>query len=141
MYNTTGFTRDELIDICVLIASVERDPDAMMWPPCLGLFKSVVAALAYMRHNRTQAETQGRSEITRRSHLVTLGSRHQGLQVGAAAQHPALVTMGRLFSNIPAKNRRWPPLFLDYCCYHTNKIRKRRPSSAILPFSGRAVKP
>jgi len=56
MYNTTGFTRDELIDICVLIASVERDPDAMMWPPCLGLFKSVVAALSYMRHNRTQAE-------------------------------------------------------------------------------------
>jgi hypothetical protein len=56
MYDTTGFTHDELIDICVLIASVERDPDAVMWPPCLGLFNSVAATLSYMRHNRTQAE-------------------------------------------------------------------------------------
>src|SRR5216683_5259144 len=27
-----------------------------MWPPCLGLFNSVVATISYMRHNRTQAE-------------------------------------------------------------------------------------
>jgi hypothetical protein len=26
------------------------------WPPCLGLFKSVIATLSYLRHNRTQAE-------------------------------------------------------------------------------------
>ena len=56
MYHTTGFTRDELIDICVLITSVDREPDATKWPPCLGLLNSVVAALTYLRHNRTQAE-------------------------------------------------------------------------------------
>jgi Helix-turn-helix of DDE superfamily endonuclease len=56
MYHTTGFTCDELIDICILVTSVDREPDAAMWPPCLGLFNSVVAALSYMRHNRTQAE-------------------------------------------------------------------------------------
>ena len=56
MYHTTGFTRDELIDICVLITSVDRELDARGWPPCLGLFNSVVAALSYLRHNRTQAE-------------------------------------------------------------------------------------
>ena|ERR1700722_769835 len=56
MHHTTGFTCDELIDICILVTSVDRDPDAAMWPPCLGLFNSVVAALSYMRHNRTQAE-------------------------------------------------------------------------------------
>jgi DDE superfamily endonuclease/Helix-turn-helix of DDE superfamily endonuclease len=57
MYHTSGFTRDELIDICVLITSVERDPDSVTWPPpCLGLLNSVVATLAYLRHNRTQAE-------------------------------------------------------------------------------------
>ena len=28
MYHTTGFTSDELIDICVLITSVDREPDA-----------------------------------------------------------------------------------------------------------------
>src|ERR1700749_4798109 len=56
MYYTTGFAREELVDLCILISSAERDPDSPSWPPCLGLFKSVVAALTYMRHNRTQAE-------------------------------------------------------------------------------------
>jgi hypothetical protein len=56
MYRTTGFTRDEIVDLCVLINSVPRSPGFAKWPPVLGLFKSVVAALAYMRHNRTQSE-------------------------------------------------------------------------------------
>jgi hypothetical protein len=56
MYHTTGFARDEVIDLCVLINSTQREPDAPKWPPILGLFKSVVVTLAYMRHNRTQAE-------------------------------------------------------------------------------------
>ena len=56
VYFTTGFDREEIVDLCVLINSVGREPDATKWPPCLGLFKSVVATLTYMRHNRTQAE-------------------------------------------------------------------------------------
>jgi hypothetical protein len=56
MYHTTGFGRDEVVDLCVIINSAERDANARKWPPSLGLFKSVVAALTYMRHNRTQAE-------------------------------------------------------------------------------------
>jgi predicted transcriptional regulator len=56
MYHTTGFTRDELIDICVRIISVERDPGSATWPPSLGLLNSVAATLAYLRHNRTQSE-------------------------------------------------------------------------------------
>jgi hypothetical protein len=56
MYHTTGFSRDEVVDLCVLINSAERAPDAMKWPPILGLFKSVTVTLAYMRHNRTQSE-------------------------------------------------------------------------------------
>ena len=56
MYHTTGFSRDEVIDLCVLINSAEREPGSLKWPPILGLFKSVAAALTYMRHNRTQAE-------------------------------------------------------------------------------------
>ena len=55
-HRTTGFDREEIIDLCVLINSVERGTRAPNWPPCLGLFKSVVAALTYMRHNRVQAE-------------------------------------------------------------------------------------
>jgi hypothetical protein len=56
VYHTTGFSRDEVIDLCVLINSAERGPDFVRWPPVLGLFKSVAVALTYMRHNRTQAE-------------------------------------------------------------------------------------
>ena len=56
VYHTTGFDREEIIDLCIRINSAERGTDAPNWPPCLGLFKSVVAALTYMRHNRTQAE-------------------------------------------------------------------------------------
>lgn len=56
MHHTTGFSRDEIVDLCVLINSAEREPRAMKWPPILGLFKSVAVTLTYMRHNRTQAE-------------------------------------------------------------------------------------
>ena len=56
MYHITGFSRDEVIDLCILINSADRRPDSLRWPPILGLFKSVVVTLTYMRHNRTQAE-------------------------------------------------------------------------------------
>ena len=56
MYHTTGFDSEEIIDLCIRANSVERETSTVKWPPCLGLFKSVMAALAYMRHNRTQAE-------------------------------------------------------------------------------------
>ena len=56
MYYTTGFDREEIIDLCIRINSAERGTVARNWPPCLGLFKSVAATLTYMRHNRTQAE-------------------------------------------------------------------------------------
>src|SRR2546430_12447246 len=56
MHHTTGFSRDEIVDLCILINSAQRTPASLKWPPILGLFKSVVVTLAYFRHNRTQAE-------------------------------------------------------------------------------------
>jgi len=56
MYHITGFDRNKVIDLCVLINSAEPGPDSLKWPPILGLFKSVTVTLAYIRHNRTQAE-------------------------------------------------------------------------------------
>lgn len=56
MYHTTGFSRDEIVDLCIIINSAERDPRISKWPPRLGLFRSVVATLIYMRRNRTQAD-------------------------------------------------------------------------------------
>jgi Helix-turn-helix of DDE superfamily endonuclease len=56
VHHTTGFDREEIIDLCIRINSTERGTGSPSWPPCLGLFKSVVVTLSYMRHNRTQAE-------------------------------------------------------------------------------------
>jgi hypothetical protein len=56
VHHTTGFDREEVIDLCIRINSVQPRTGSPNWPPCLGLFKSVVATLTYMRHNRTQAE-------------------------------------------------------------------------------------
>jgi len=56
MYHTTGFGNDEIIDICALIHAAEHDCEIDPWPPVLGLFKSVVIALTYMRRNRVQEE-------------------------------------------------------------------------------------
>jgi hypothetical protein len=56
MYHTTGFSHDEVVELCIIINSTEFDASALKWPRCLGLFKSVVATLTYMRHNRTQSE-------------------------------------------------------------------------------------
>jgi len=67
MYYTTGFSRDEIVDLCAMIHATELEPDINHWPPILGLFKSVVVALTYMRRNRVQAElaeTYGVSQPT-----------------------------------------------------------------------------
>jgi Helix-turn-helix of DDE superfamily endonuclease len=56
MYHTTGLTRGHIVDLCVFVNSAEQEPGAPRWPPVLGLFKSVVVTLTYMRHNRIQAE-------------------------------------------------------------------------------------
>ena len=56
MYYTTGFTKDEIIGLCAMIRAAELEPGINHWPPILGLFKSTVVALTYMRRNRAQAE-------------------------------------------------------------------------------------
>jgi len=67
MYHTTGFAKDEIIDLCVMVRSAGQEPGINHWPPILGLFNSVVVALTYMRRNRVQAElaeTYGVSQPT-----------------------------------------------------------------------------
>ena len=59
MYHTTGFTRDEIVELCAHVHTVNEaavESEKIMWPPILGLYKSVVVALTYMRRNRVQAE-------------------------------------------------------------------------------------
>jgi hypothetical protein len=55
MNYATGFSREDIVDLCVMICA-EREVGKRPWPPILGLYKSVVIALTYMRRNRVQAE-------------------------------------------------------------------------------------
>jgi DDE superfamily endonuclease/Helix-turn-helix of DDE superfamily endonuclease len=56
MYHTTGLTRDQILELCVRVNAAVADGGSISWPPILGLFKSVVVTLTYLRRNRVQAE-------------------------------------------------------------------------------------
>lgn len=59
MYHTTGFTRDEIVELCARVHAVNKaaaESDKITWPPILGLFWSVIVTLTYLRRNRIQAE-------------------------------------------------------------------------------------
>jgi hypothetical protein len=66
LYSITGLQKAEIADACVMICA-EAEDDDRNWPPCLGLYLSVVIALTYLRRNRVQAElaeTYGVSQST-----------------------------------------------------------------------------
>jgi len=55
MYHTTGLYRDEVVRLCAAIH--ESTPlEKRTWPPILGLFRSVLVTLTYLRRNHVQAE-------------------------------------------------------------------------------------
>jgi len=56
LYHTTGLAKDDIVELCVLVRAAAVDSPEHVWPPILGLFKSVVVALTYMRRNRVQVE-------------------------------------------------------------------------------------
>jgi hypothetical protein len=67
MYSTTGLTRDQITELCIRVNASAADGENVSWPPVLGLFKSVVVTLTYLRRNRAQAEiaeTYGVSQPT-----------------------------------------------------------------------------
>jgi hypothetical protein len=63
MYHTTGLNKAEILDLCEII---HRDAvaDERTWPPILGLYKSVVVTLTYVRRNRVQAEIAEAFEVS-----------------------------------------------------------------------------
>lgn len=62
MYHTTGLTKDQIVDVCAMInqeTEIKRE-----WPPVLGLYKSVVVTLTYLRRNRVQVELAETYEVS-----------------------------------------------------------------------------
>jgi hypothetical protein len=67
VYATTGFSHDDIVEICAMIHRSISSPGEKTWPPSLGLFRSVAIALSDMRRNRVQqelAEAHGTSQPT-----------------------------------------------------------------------------
>ena len=65
MYHTTGFTKDQIVDLCVLINTAREEGRVVVsWPPILGLYKAVVVTLTYLRRNRVQAEIAEAFEVS-----------------------------------------------------------------------------
>jgi hypothetical protein len=64
LYHTTGFARQDIVELCVLVRAGTVDSPENVWPPVLGLFKSVVVALTYMRRNRVQVELAERFGVS-----------------------------------------------------------------------------
>jgi hypothetical protein len=67
VYYTTGFSREQITDLCVAVNRKSVHEKNMPWPPSLGLFRAVVVTLTYLRRNRVQhelAETFGVSQPT-----------------------------------------------------------------------------
>ena len=82
MYYTTGFSRDEIVDLCAMINTLPVE-DRESWPPILGLFKAVreqkqleitpaQPVLVLWRHCYDQ---HGR--ILDLTHRVVVGERHE----------------------------------------------------------------
>lgn len=55
MYHTTGLHAAEILDLCAHIFR-ETTQFERKWPPILGLYRSVIVTLTYLRRNRVQAE-------------------------------------------------------------------------------------
>jgi DDE superfamily endonuclease/Helix-turn-helix of DDE superfamily endonuclease len=56
MHHTTGFTMDQIVGLCARVHVANLEGEMVKWPPVLGLLKSIVVTLAYLRRNRVQAE-------------------------------------------------------------------------------------
>jgi hypothetical protein len=66
LYHITGLHASEILDVSERVVR-EAGESERTWPPILGLYRSVVVTLAYLRRNRVQgelAETYGVSQPT-----------------------------------------------------------------------------
>ncbi len=64
MYHTTGFSKDDIVELCALVHAECADPPRNPWPPILGLYKAMVVTLTYLRRNRVQVELGEAFEVS-----------------------------------------------------------------------------
>jgi DDE superfamily endonuclease len=64
MYHTTGFSKDEITELCALVHATGMSSSGDSHPPILSLFKSVVVTLTYLRRNHVQQELAEYYEVS-----------------------------------------------------------------------------
>jgi Helix-turn-helix of DDE superfamily endonuclease len=64
MYHTTGFSKEEITELCALVHATGISSGGDSYPPVLGLFKSVVVTLTYLRRNHVQQELAEYYEVS-----------------------------------------------------------------------------
>ncbi|MEI2775253.1 MAG: transposase family protein [Tetrasphaera sp.] len=60
MYSSTGYTRGQIDRLVVLIRDLENAGYSLAYPPSLGLRKSIIITLTYLRRNHTQDDLADR---------------------------------------------------------------------------------
>jgi len=85
MYHTTGLDRADIVDLAIRVQRHCSSIPGHSWPPRLGLYKSLVVALTYLRRNRVQAEIA--EDLDRRQQYIVDGSL---LPCWSWADHPEL---------------------------------------------------
>jgi hypothetical protein len=76
VYHTTGFSKDEITELCAFVHATGMSSGGDGYPPSLGLFKSVAVSLTYLRRNHVQQELAeyygvSRSTISRAITVIT----------------------------------------------------------------------
>ena len=56
MYHTTGLRQDDVRELAMLVRREVAGKPGHFWPPSVGLFKSILMTLTYVRRNRVQVE-------------------------------------------------------------------------------------
>ena len=60
MYSTTGFTRGQIDRLVIMIRDLQNAGYSLAYPPSLGLRKSIIITLTYLRRNHTQDDLADR---------------------------------------------------------------------------------
>ncbi|MEI2779063.1 MAG: transposase family protein [Tetrasphaera sp.] len=60
MYSTTGFTRGQIDRLVIMIRDLQNAGYSLAYPPSLGLRKSIIITMTYLRRNHTQADLADR---------------------------------------------------------------------------------
>jgi hypothetical protein len=87
MYHTTGFSKDEIVDLCALVHATGMSSGGNDgYPPVLGLFKSVAVTLTYRHRATGPSQMSLRTVVT--CHLMAVSPDDKPMTIDQEARFP-----------------------------------------------------